>query len=279
MVARRSNKASVRGGSVANPLRGDVSFPEPAGRWNPFSSPFSPDLQDRRKSTFSVLMSRRIPGRLSSRKHHYRALDSYISFLGSQSARYAPDQIKAFSFERPSAQSNSRLVHKPSRAVGLSIPSRVTHRPRIAGKREISPISSSFLVRDQWSDRQLRVHSIQAAWLPEALQSLHECVEEALEEGFDPPNDDTLALARGLLEALAAQIRQPPDVQPLQDASVAVDFRNPVVEGGVMFVIEPGGAGVCYYRTRVVRNRVRTSDVSEILNAGGWYALDQVDIA
>ena len=257
MAARRSNEAAVRGGSAANPLRGNVLYFEPVvSSWNTLSSPFSPDLQDRRKSTFPVPMSRWISGRLLSRKHQ-----------------------KSFSLERLSAQSDSGFAHKPSHAVKLSVPGRVTHRPRIAGEREISPVPSSFLVRDQWSDRQLRVHSIQAIWLPEALQSLHECVEEALEEGFDPPNDDTLALARGFLEALAAQIRQSPDVQPLQDASVAVDFRNPVVEGGVMFVIEPSGAGVCYYRTRAFRNRVRTSDVSEILNAGGWYALDKVGIA
>ena len=45
-----------------------------------------------------------------------------------------------------------------------------------------------------------------------------------------------------------------------------------------MFVIEPNGAGVCYYRANGARNRVRTSDAREILDAGGRYALGKVGI-
>ena len=123
-----------------------------------------------------------------------------------------------------------------------------------------------------------------AAWLPEAIRSLQGCIKEASEEGFDIPNDNTLTLAEEFLKILATRIQQPPDIQPLQDASIAIDFRkfrNPVVEGGVTFTIEPDGAQVCYYRTRNFSDRTRisnVSDVKDILNASGWHALEQVGI-
>ena len=133
-------------------------------------------------------------------------------------------------------------------------------------------------VRVQVDEDGHRQNTAGSRWLPEALQSLDECTDEALEEGFEPPNEDTMALARRLLTTLATETRQSPDIQPLRGGDVAVDYRNPNVEGGVMFVVEPNGAGICYYRANGTRNRVRTSDAREILEAGGRYALAKVGI-
>lgn len=107
---------------------------------------------------------------------------------------------------------------------------------------------------------QFRTDFIEDGWLSDALESLEEIRSEALALGFDPPSDTAIRSARTFLESLAQVIRQTPDVQPLQDGEIGIDFYNQTERGGALFVVEPDGSGACYtIANGVSRSFVRSS--------------------
>lgn len=91
-----------------------------------------------------------------------------------------------------------------------------------------------------------RTDFIEEGWLDDALAALQGIREEALVLGFDVPSDIVIRSARAFLESLAQVVRQTPDVQPLQDGEIGIDFYNQTERGGALFVIESDGSGACY---------------------------------
>lgn len=101
---------------------------------------------------------------------------------------------------------------------------------------------------------------IEEGWLGDALESLEGIREEALLLGFDAPSDIAIRSARAFLEPLAQVVRQTPDVQPLQDGEIGIDFYNQTERGGVLFVVESDGSGACYtVANGVSRTFIRSS--------------------
>lgn len=92
----------------------------------------------------------------------------------------------------------------------------------------------------------LRTDFIEKGWLGDALESLEGIRGEALELGFKAPSDTAVRSARAFLKSLAQVVRQTPDVQPLQDGEIGIDFYNQTERGGALFVVEPDGSGACY---------------------------------
>ena len=91
-----------------------------------------------------------------------------------------------------------------------------------------------------------RTDFIEEGWLGDALEALQGIREEALVLGFDAPSDIVIRSARAFLESLAQVVRQTPDVQPLQDGEIGIDFYNQTERGGALFVVESDGSGACY---------------------------------
>ena len=83
-------------------------------------------------------------------------------------------------------------------------------------------------------------------WLDESLSDLDEVYEAALAEGFDEPSETALRSSREFLKSLATAVHQSPDVAPMSDGTIGIDFRNQTGRGGVLFVVEPDGSGACY---------------------------------
>ncbi len=91
-----------------------------------------------------------------------------------------------------------------------------------------------------------RTDFIEEGWLGDSLAALQGIREEALVLGFDAPSDIVIRSARAFLESLARVVRQTPDVQPLQDGEIGIDFYNQTERGGALFVVESDGSGACY---------------------------------
>ena len=111
------------------------------------------------------------------------------------------------------------------------------------------------------------------AWLPEALDEVADACREVQEEGYAPVSDLARKNAKNLLSELAERVIQAPMVHCTPEGGIAVDFRNPEQDAGVLIISEPDGEGVCFYELGGKRGRMRCSDAGDLLEALGWNAL------
>ena len=116
------------------------------------------------------------------------------------------------------------------------------------------------------------------AWLQESLTELSECPSCALEDEMDEPTDIALDKAKNLLEKIAKHVIDQPDVYPMQDSSIAIDFRSPNGKNGVLFLVERDGSGVLFYRTSNSKGRIRVDDATDLIKEGGIRVLKRVGI-
>lgn len=107
---------------------------------------------------------------------------------------------------------------------------------------------------------------IEEGWLGAAVSSLEGIHDEALHLGFDVPSDTAIQSARVFLGSLSQIVRQTPDVQPLQDGEIGIDFYNQTGRGGVLFVIETDGSGACYTIANGVSKSFSRSSHKDLLD-------------
>ena len=115
-------------------------------------------------------------------------------------------------------------------------------------------------------------------WLQESLQELAECPTYAQEEEMDEPSDLALTKARDLLEKVANYVVDRPEIYPMQQSSIAIDFRDRGSRNGVLFLIEQDGSGVLFHRTTNSKGRLRVDDAANLLKEGGIRELKRVGI-
>lgn len=113
---------------------------------------------------------------------------------------------------------------------------------------------------------QFRRDFIEGGWLGDALSSLDGIREESNHLGFDVPSDTAIQSARAFLDSLSQIVRQTPDVQPLQDGEIGIDFYNQTGRGGVLFVIEVDGSGACYTIANGVSQSFSRSSHKDLLD-------------
>lgn len=116
------------------------------------------------------------------------------------------------------------------------------------------------------------------AWLQESLQELAACSSHAQEEEIDEPSELALAKAKELLEKVANYVVDRPEIYPMQESSIAIDFRDPGSKSGVLFLIEHDGSGVLFHRTSNSKGRLRVDDAADLLKEGGISELKRVGI-
>ena len=115
-------------------------------------------------------------------------------------------------------------------------------------------------------------------WLPESLKDLTECPIYARDEDIAEPSELAFAKAKQLLEEVSAHVTDRPDVYPMEEQSIAIDFRNPDSKSGVLFLIEQNGSGALFHRTKNSKGRLRVDDASDLLREGGIMELKRVGI-
>ena len=115
-------------------------------------------------------------------------------------------------------------------------------------------------------------------WLEELLAELSACPGHAADEGLDVPSELGLARAKRLLEDVSYHVRGRPEVYPMDEGGIAIDFRSSQSKSGVLFLIERNGSGVFYTRTPKSRGRLRVDDARDLLGEGGLWELERVGI-
>ncbi len=117
-----------------------------------------------------------------------------------------------------------------------------------------------------------------AAWLEESLNELNACSDYALDEGLEKPSELGLTKAKKLLETVSTCVTDRPDIYPMDEGSIAIDFRNPESKSGVLFLVEQDGSGALFHRTKSSKGRLRVHDAADLLQEGGFLELKRVGI-
>ena len=117
-----------------------------------------------------------------------------------------------------------------------------------------------------------------ALWLKEALIELAACPIDALDEGLEDPSQLGLEKAEQLLREISCHIDERPDIYPMDEGSIAIDFRNPERKSGILFLVERDGSGAFFDRTNNSKGRLRVYDAADLLPEGGLMELKRVGI-
>lgn len=116
------------------------------------------------------------------------------------------------------------------------------------------------------------------AWLEESLNELAACRADALDEGLEEPSELGLTKAKRLLQEVSNYVTDRPDIYPMDEGGIAIDFRNHEARAGVLFLIEQNGSGALFHRTRNSKGRLRVDDAADLLREGGLRELERVGI-
>ena len=131
-----------------------------------------------------------------------------------------------------------------------------------------SSVNFGFLTKSPFS----------AEWLEELLNEFKEFSAYAQDEDIEEPSEVALSKAKNLLKEISFYVFDRPDVYPMQERCIAIDFRGPESKSGVLFVIEQDGSGALYRRTENSRGRLRVDDAADLLSEGGIMELKRVGI-
>lgn len=116
------------------------------------------------------------------------------------------------------------------------------------------------------------------SWYEQACQDLLDLPIEASEEGFELPAPATFEHTRNMLRILSEEYDEPPDIQPMDDRSIAICFENREQDSSILFVIESDRAGLLIARIDGVSSRQRVSDMLQALPSGGYHAMEKAGI-
>ena len=119
---------------------------------------------------------------------------------------------------------------------------------------------------------------VHRSWYEQACQDLLDLPIEASEEGFEPPEPATFEHTRNMLRILSQEYDEPPDIQPMEDRSVAICFENREQDSSILFVVESDRAGLLIARINGVSYRQRVSDMLQALSSGGYHAMEKAGI-
>ena len=106
-------------------------------------------------------------------------------------------------------------------------------------------------------------------WLEEALNELAACPELAVDEGMDKPSQLALERTKVLLKTISKYVEDQPDIYPMDECSIAIDFRNPDQMSGILFLVEKDGSGAYFSRTRDFKGQIHVTDAADLLDEGG----------
>ncbi len=123
-----------------------------------------------------------------------------------------------------------------------------------------------------------QIHADSRRWLAEAEILLDECFICAEEDELPSPSSAAIARSRELLQEFSVCITSRPDIYPMDEAGVAIDFRSSDGKSGVLFVVDQDGSGIMFHCTEGVRGRVRVKDAKQLIDEGAIANLERVGI-
>lgn len=161
-------------------------------------------------------------------------------------------------------------------------------RTRRHGRGSSLMVSPSLLLARSASDElriqrdyrlaESQLHMLHGSWYDQACQDVQDVYIEASEEGFEAPEPSTFEYTRNMLKMLSEVYEELPDIQPMEDRSIAICFENREQDSSILFVIESDRAGLLIARINGSSYRQRVSDVLQMLPYGGYHAMDKAGI-
>lgn len=124
----------------------------------------------------------------------------------------------------------------------------------------------------------LQMNLVHISWYDQACQDLSEASIEALEEGFEAPEPATIEYTRIILRRLSEEYDQLPDIEPMSDRSIAICFENRERDSRILIIVESDRGGLLVARIDGSSYQTRVPDVLEVLQLGGYHALDKAGI-
>ncbi len=115
-------------------------------------------------------------------------------------------------------------------------------------------------------------------WLDEATRQLDECSVCAEEDGLPLPSEGALKASRALLQRLSTHVSSQPDIYPMDESGIAIDFRAQDGRSGVLFVVDQDGSGAMFHCAAGMRGRLRVDDATQLPGAGAIQALGRAGI-
>ncbi len=111
--------------------------------------------------------------------------------------------------------------------------------------------------------RHIRVDSLGARWLADAIGELEEIDDEVAEEALPELAADTKKHARRIVFALT---KQPiaPTIYPTTDGEVALYFKSPVAASSVLILVGNDGQAACFSYINGKNRRARYDDVADL---------------
>ena len=103
-------------------------------------------------------------------------------------------------------------------------------------------------------------------WLESALVELAGCRQAAKDEDIDEPSDLSIEKAQILIKRFSQIVENHPDIYPMDEGSIAIDFRNPDIKSGILFLIERDGSGACFARNQKSKSRSHFTDAVDLLD-------------
>ena len=105
-------------------------------------------------------------------------------------------------------------------------------------------------------------------WLEEALNELAACPELAVDEGLNKPSQLALEKTKVLLKTISKYVEDQPDIYPMDECSIAIEFRNLDLMSGILLLVEKDGSGAYFSRTRKSKTRTRVANAEDLLDEG-----------
>ncbi len=111
--------------------------------------------------------------------------------------------------------------------------------------------------------RRIRVDSLDARWLADAIEELEEIDDEVAEEALPELAADTKKHARRIVFALT---KQPiaPTIYPTTDGEVALYFKSPVTASSVLILVGNDGQATCFSYINGKNRRARYDDAADL---------------
>ncbi|GEM_PF-2438457 len=115
-------------------------------------------------------------------------------------------------------------------------------------------------------------------WLQDALRQLEESHECAADEKLSPPSTIAIQKTDKLLREMSECVEAAPDIYPMHESSLAIDFRTPDGRSGVLFVIEQKGSGTLFFPTRDSDGWSSVEDAADLFEKRGADELKRAGI-
>ena len=98
------------------------------------------------------------------------------------------------------------------------------------------------------------------------------------EAGCRPPSALAIEKTDKLLRELSEFVESAPDVYPMGESSLAIDFRTRDGRSGVLFLVEKDGSGKPFYTKRSSDGRSSVQDAAEMFKKRGAVELKRAGI-